>query len=331
MKHANISVFVPHLGCPNDCSFCNQRHITGQINNASISDVHSAVAIAKTSKNYNPKNTEIAFFGGSFTAICRNDMLSLLETAYKYVADGSVSGVRISTRPDYIDEEILSVLKQYGVTAIELGAQSLDDEVLKLNNRGHSALDVFNASELIKNSGFSLGLQMMTGLFGDTDEGAIKTAKQFIELKPDTVRIYPTIVLKNTRLATLFEQGVYKPQNLDSAVHLCAVLQEMFASANINVIRTGLHSIDSDSYIAGPWHPAFSELCESRRFLIKILEICKVNKIYDIYVNPTDISKFIGQKKSNLEALKLKGYNINFIQDKEIERNSFKCKEVKQG
>ena len=157
------------------CSFCNQRHITGVHIAPHAEDVDKAVKIAISSKNYNPMETEIAFFGGSFTAINRNYMISLLESAYKYVKDKTVNGIRISTRPDAINEEILSLLKYYGVTAIELGAQSLNEKVLKSNNRGHSAKDVYNASKLIKDYAFSLGIQMMTGLYRDTDDNAIKT------------------------------------------------------------------------------------------------------------------------------------------------------------
>ena len=161
-KHSNISIFVPHIGCPNKCSFCDQRYITGVSNAPHPEDVEQAVITAVKSKKFNPKTTEIAFFGGSFTAINRNYMISLLEVASSFVKIGLVSGIRISTRPDNIDEEILMLLKSYNVTAIELGAQSLNDRVLKLNNRGHSAQDVVKASTLIKKHGFELGLQIMT-------------------------------------------------------------------------------------------------------------------------------------------------------------------------
>ena len=219
-KHANISIFVPHIGCPNKCSFCNQRYITGTFKAPRAKDVDEAVKKAVESENFSPSNTEIAFFGGSFTAINREYMLRLLKTASKYVKNGTVNGIRISTRPDAIDREILSLLKEYNVTAIELGAQSLNDRVLKLNNRGHSSNDVVKSSKLIKEFGFELGLQIMTGLYGDNDNSAVKTAQKVIEIKPDTVRIYPTIVLKDTDLAALYADGIYKPQTLDAAVNL---------------------------------------------------------------------------------------------------------------
>lgn len=307
--HSNISIFVPHIGCPNMCSFCNQRHITGRHTAPKKQDVIDAVNIAISSPKYNPATTEIAFFGGSFTAINRNYMLRLLKAAYQFVENGQVAGIRISTRPDAINDEILTLLKQYGVTSIELGAQSLNDNVLLLNNRGHNASDVVYASKLIKEYGFSLGLQMMTGLYGDCDEYALNTAKQIIELKPDTVRIYPTIVLKNTDLAALCIDNRYKPQTLENAVNLCVELLLMFDKANVKVIRLGLHSIENDSYIDGPWHPAFSELCYSKIYFKNAKKLLNEKGSYTLYVNSSAVSKMIGQRKENINELKNLGFD----------------------
>ena len=309
IKHANISIFVPHIGCPNKCSFCNQRYITGTFKAPRISDVKSAISVAKKSPKYNPLVTEIAFFGGSFTAINRNYMLDLLKTASEAVEKGEAKGIRISTRPDAIDDEILTLLKEHNVTAIELGAQSLDNRVLRMNNRGHSVSDVVKASKLIKNYGFELGLQIMTGLYCDNDETAIKTAEKVIEIKPDTVRIYPTIVLKDTYLAALYSDNIYKPQTLENAVNLASRLYTMFTDAGIKVIRLGLHSIEGEAFIAGPWHPAFSELCQSRIMLENVIELLKEKGNYIIYVNKSDVSKMAGQKRSNLIHLASMGYN----------------------
>jgi len=308
-KHSNISIFVPHIGCPNKCSFCNQRHITGKHSAPNAEDVENAVELAVKSKDYDPNTTEIAFFGGSFTAINQNYMITLLNAAFKYVHNGTVSGIRISTRPDCITRGILLLLKSYGVTSIELGAQSMNDKVLKKNNRGHSAKDVQVASKLIKEMGFSLGLQMMTGLYSDSDDYAIKTAKEIVKLEPDTVRIYPTIVLKDTDLEAMYADGFYKPQDLESAVNLAGKLLNIFDDANIKVIRLGLHSIEPDSYVAGPWHPAFSELCQSARYLDKALKELKEEGKYTIFVNPSEISKMTGQKRSNILKLKEKGFD----------------------
>lgn len=313
MKHANISLFVTHMGCPHQCSFCNQKTISGSVSALSPDDVAKTLEDAVTHGN-SPENTEIAFFGGSFTAIERCYMISLLEATKPFITKGLFKGIRISTRPDAIDEEVLSILKSYGVTSIELGAQSTDEQVLKLNHRGHTREDIFKASQLIKKNGFSLGLQMMTGLLGDTDEKSLKTCEDIILLKPDTVRIYPTIVLEGTYLAELYKKGEYLPQTLENAVSLCAKLLKRFHEENIAVIRLGLHSGGNvaDGYVAGPYHEAFGELCESEIYLSILLNQmkCRENGKYIIYVNPREISKMTGQKQKNKKYLLTLDYEI---------------------
>ncbi len=325
MKHANISLFVPHAGCPHQCSFCNQKTISGSSKQLTPEDVKETLKRAVEDEN-NPETTEIAFFGGSFTAIEREYMISLLEETVPYIKNGSFCGIRISTRPDAIDEEVLSVLKKYGVTSIELGAQSTDDSVLLLNRRGHTRSDIIKASKLIKQNGFSLGLQMMTGLLGDTPEKSLKTAEDIISLKPDTVRIYPTIVLEGTYLADAFKNGTYTPQTVEEAVKLCGELLKRFYDNNIKVIRLGLHSGGNveEGFIAGPYHPAFGELSESEIYLkeaIKLLQekyplenknLCSLAKSKNIiiYVNNRELSKMIGQKGSNKIALKRLGWEV---------------------
>lgn len=307
MKKGNISLFIPHLGCPHKCSFCNQNTITGKQTQPSADDVRAAVETALRKKNY---DYEIAFFGGSFTAIDREYMLSLLKAAYDYVKDGRVNGIRISTRPDCIDEDVLDILKKYGVTSIELGAQSMDDEVLRANFRGHTAEDVENASRLIKSYGFELGLQMMTGLYLDTDEKAIETAKKLIALSPDTIRIYPTVVLKNTYLAKLYDDEIYKPQTVDDAANLCTKIVPMFEKADIRVIRLGLHSSPElkKNMIAGAFHDSFGEIVKSRYMLNKILKYPPAD--YEIVVNSKSVSQLKGQQKRNIYFLMEEGYNI---------------------
>lgn len=307
MKKGNISLFIPHLGCPHKCSFCNQNTITGKQTQPGADDVRAAVETALKKKNY---DYEIAFFGGSFTAIDREYMLSLLKAAYDYVKDGRVNGIRISTRPDCIDEEVLDILKKYGVTSIELGAQSMDDEVRRANFRGHTAEDVENASRLIKSYGFELGLQMMTGLYLDTDEKAVETAKKLIALSPDTVRIYPTVVLKNTYLAKLYEDELYKPQTVDDAANLCTKIVPMFEKAGIRVIRLGLHSSSElkKNMIAGAFHDSFGEIVKSRYMLNKILKYPPAD--YEIMVNSKSVSQLKGQQKRNIYFLMEEGYNI---------------------
>jgi histone acetyltransferase (RNA polymerase elongator complex component) len=223
MKHINIALFVVHKGCPHMCSFCNQRSISGSQKDITAADVHSAAQTAiATLTESQAAGGEIAFFGGSFTMVEREYMLSLLEAAYEYVEKGIFKGIRISTRPDCINEEVLTVLKEYGVSSIELGCQSMNDEVLLLNGRGHTAEDVRRAAKLIKEYGFEFGVQMMTGLYGDSDELAVKTAESLIALSPDTARIYPTVVFKNTELCNMCEQGSYIPLTLEDAVERSA-------------------------------------------------------------------------------------------------------------
>lgn len=324
MRHINVALFVPHNGCPNQCSFCNQRAISGHRNQIEPSDVDKAVQIAL--ENPESKGGEIAFFGGSFTAIERETMVSLLSAAYRYVENGSFKGIRISTRPDAVDEEICRILKTYGVTAVELGAQSLDDRVLMLNKRGHTADDIAKATKLLQKNGFETGLQMMTGLYGSTDEDSIETARKIIGLNPDTVRIYPTVVLENTELCELYRKGEYHPQGVEEAAELCAELLQMFEEAGIKVIRTGLHSggdVEGE-FVAGAYHPAFKEICESKIYLRKVTELIRENKIpegkIEIRVSPKAVSQMTGQKKANIEALKKLGYEAKITADESIEK-----------
>ena len=309
MRKGNISIFVPHNGCPQQCAFCNQTTITGQQRQPTADDVVSAVETALKRKGY---EYEIAFFGGSFTAIDRGYMTELLDAAYPYVQNGSVKGIRISTRPDAIDREVLGLLKEKGVTSVELGAQSMDDGVLQANRRGHTAQDVVDASRLIRESGFELGLQMMTGLYKDSDEKDIETAKQLIALQPDTVRIYPTVVLKGTYLAELYEQKAYRPPTVDDAAALCTVLVPLFETAGIRILRLGLHASEElrKNAVAGAYHEAFGEIVQSRFLLNRVLACPPGN--YEILVNPRLVSKLKGQQKRNVYFLMEQGYNIQY-------------------
>ena len=304
-KHVNVALFVPHAGCPHQCSFCNQKTISGSSVPLTPDNIHSA---AETALKSGGKGGEIAFFGGSFTAIEPEYMLSLLSAATPHILSGDFSGIRVSTRPDAIDENILSILKDFRVTAIELGAQSTDDRVLTLNERGHTARQIRAAAAQIKAAGFETGLQMMTGLYGDTHISTLKTAMDFIEMHADTVRIYPTVVLEGTKLAELYRSGDFVPQTLPEAVSECAELLEMFNEANIPVIRMGLHSGGNveDGYIAGAYHPAFRELCESEIYLNKAKKLIAENSLsgeITIYVPKGETSKMAGQHRCNLITL----------------------------
>lgn len=324
MKHINVALFVPDEGCPHRCSFCNQKTISGSVKKLTTDDVHKSVATAIES-TVDCTDGEIAFFGGSFTAIEREYMVSLLKAANKYIKSGQFKGIRISTRPDCIDEQVLDLLKKYGVTSIELGCQSMSDRVLALNERGHNAECIAYSAKLIKSYGFEFGVQMMTGLYGDDDETAIETAEKLIALNPDTARIYPTIVLENTKLAALYKSGSYKPQTLDEAVALCSKLLKMFHKANVKVIRLGLHSGGTveEGYLAGAYHPAFRELCESRIYLDNMLDEIKRKNISKGEITVTAsgryISQLVGQAGSNRKELERLGYKCKILQD-----NSYK-------
>ena len=315
-------MFIPHNGCPHQCSFCNQKNITGQAAQPTPAEVQATLEQALSSLGERAKETEIAFFGGSFTAIDRGYMISLLEAARPFV--GVFYGIRISTRPDCIDDEILDILGDYGVTSIELGAQSMDNSVLELNKRGHTAEDVANASEKIKKKGFSLGLQMMTGLYGSTPEKDIYTTERFIDIRPDTVRVYPTVIMKNTDLADAYLSGRFVPYTLDGSVELCSRIILMFAKAGIKLIRLGLHYSDSlvENSLGGNYHPAFKELCESKILYDAFIE--KASKLKSkkltVTVNQKSLSKFVGQKKSNLLKLREQGYDLDIRFDNTLEK-----------
>lgn len=268
------------------------------------------------------RQAEIAFFGGSFTALDRSYMCALLDAAAPYLY--RFMGIRISTRPDSIGREVLAVLKKSGVTSIELGAQSMDDVVLTANERGHTAQDVVNASALIREAGFSLGLQMMTGLYGSDFEKDYNTALQFVALRPDTVRVYPTVIMRDTRLAALFQSGAYTPYTLEQSVALCARLIRLFENEGIRLIRLGLHYSDSlaQNSLGDNYHPAFKELCESKLFYDSFLEKTRdfSAKNVTVTIHHHSLSKFLGQKKANLNRLTAQGYRIAIAFDDTLGR-----------
>ncbi len=325
-KHVNVGLFVPHEGCPHRCSFCDQRAISGQAAPLTAEEVETACRTAADSMAVPPEQAEIAFFGGSFTAIPREYRLSLLRAAYPYVEKGLFGGIRISTRPDCISREILRELKEYGVTAVELGAQSMSPEVLIKNHRGHSPEDVRTASRLIREAGVSLGLQMMTGLPGDTPEQAWSTAQALAALEPDTMRIYPTLIMEGTLLARWYETGQYRPETLEEAVDLCAGLLAFFEGLGIRVIRLGLHAEEGMTrhLVAGPWHPAFRELCESRLYLDRALESLETaafpseKEEWYLSVHPTAVSKMTGQRRENVRRLLDRGYRVKIVGDPQV-------------
>lgn len=329
-----IPVFVPHLGCPNDCVFCNQKSISGQKKNITKEDAKKIIDEFLEEIKDREGEKEIAFFGGSFTAIEESKQEELLKLAYEYVKEGKVGSIRISTRPDYINKEILKRLKKYNVKTIELGVQSSNDYILQKAGRGHTFEDVKKASKLIRRKGFVLGHQMMIGLPESTRQDEIKTAKDLIKLKPKIVRIYPVLVIKGTQLEKDYESGEYTPLTIEQAVETAKDLLVLFNKKKINVIRIGLQNTNEitdpnskeSQVVAGPYHPAFRQLVESRLWYDNIAnEIKKVNSNVShiqIDVNPSDINNAVGHKRINIEKI-----NDTYNTDLKINPNS----KIKKG
>lgn len=342
-KEYVIPVFVPHLGCPNDCIFCNQKSISGQKKN--ITKEETKKTIDDFLKNIKDKDAkkEIAFFGGSFTGIDENIQEELLQIAYEYIEKGQVDSIRISTRPDYINKEILKRLKKYKVKTIELGVQSTNDYILGRANRGHTFKDVEKASKLIRWYGFNLGHQMMVGLPESTRIDDINTAKALIKLKPKMVRIYPVLVIKGTKLEKEYNEGIYEPLSVVQAVETCKQLVRMFTDKKIEVIRVGLQNTDEicnpenkeSEVVSGPFHPAFGQLVESSMWYDAIVEkIKKLNvkvKEVEVTVNPIDVNNVIGHKKENVIKLK-NTYEVDLIvkQDEKIKQGKSKIEITKK-
>lgn len=312
-KHYVIPIFVPDLGCPHRCVFCNQKRITGQAETPDAAQVERKIAeFLPHIPEGEDITIETAFYGGSFTAVTPELQEQLLRPAFEALNRWQIDHIRISTRPDAINENILAKLSTYGVSIIELGVQSLDDVVLARANRGHTSRDVLRAVALIKSWGFNLGLQIMVGLPGDNREKAINTGKEIIALHPDFVRIYPCLVLRDTELAEKYRHGDYRPWSIEEAVEVCKDLLIGFEKASIPVVRIGLQPSEEISWsgdvLAGPYHPAFRELVESavaREQMMQLLAKAekKVGRVRQasFLVPATDLSIAKGQKNSNIE------------------------------
>ena len=306
-KHVNIPIFIPHMACPHQCSFCDQRRIAGTQRPPDPGEVYTIIQKAIRTVNPSRQTCEIAFFGGSFTGIGTQLMRAYLDVAARFC--GPASGIRLSTRPDYIDEERIKLLGAYPVTTVELGAQSMDDAVLCCNGRGHTAQDTRRAAALLRAAGFSLGLQMMTGLPGDTPAGAKRTAEALCALCPDAVRIYPCVVVRGTELERRYLAGEYAPAPLRESVDLCAQLLLYFEKMGVPVIRLGLHAdsrFEAEDVAAGPFHPAFGELCENAVFY-KLMHAALAGYAGRdsacVHVAPRALSKAAGHRRANVLAL----------------------------
>lgn len=329
-----IPIFVPHEGCPHNCVFCNQNTITGSNEIIDKNYVRNTVEKYLETINKNNSIIEISFFGGTFTAININKQKELLSVAKEYKDKGIINNIRLSTRPDYINENILNNLKNYSVDIIELGVQSLDNEVLLKSGRGHTCDDVYKASELIKSYGFILGHQIMLGLPGDTFEKDIETTKKIIEMEPSICRIYPSLVIKNTPMEKMYINNSYKPYALKEAIKITKVIYGMLVANKINVIRIGLQTTEeinvNGEIVSGPFHPAFRELVEGsimNDIIVKEIPNYAVKNMV-ITVNSKDISKLYANKKSFFNDMKeqLKTVSTRVIQDNNIAKGSMMIK-----
>jgi len=324
----NIPIFIPELACPNRCVFCNQETISGYSAIPQPEDISKIIDEYLSTIDSSKCRVHIAFFGGSFTGIPEELQNNYLSAAEVYLKSNRVHGIHLSTRPDYISEETIIRLKSYGVKCIELGAQSMDEEVLKLTNRNHTTEDVESAAKIIKQHGIELGLQMMIGLPGDTKDKSIYTANTIAGLKADNTRIYPCLVIKGTALEQLYRKGLYKPLRLEEAIDWTKDILPIFEANNITVLRTGLHPSDEfedpDSLIAGPYHPAFKALVLSSVWADKFEKLKSSSNSLRIHINPSDLNFAVGHKQSNKKELMKKYKDVKFIPDRSIERGDYK-------
>ncbi|MBU0475763.1 MAG: radical SAM protein [Bacteroidetes bacterium] len=325
LTYSNIPIFIPELACPHQCVFCDQAKIIGLNTIPKPNEISKIVETNLTTMDEN-RIIDIAFFGGSFTGIPFELQEEYLKEAFSFIKANRISGIRLSTRPDYIDVQRLELLKKYGVTTIELGAQSTNDNVLIKSGRGHSFKDIQNASKLILDYGFKLGLQMMIGLPGDTFETAMQTANDIIELGANNTRIYPTLVIKGTALEKLYNNGIYQPLSLEVAVNWSKEILRTFEKNNITILRVGLHPseelVDGKSLIAGPFHPSFKEMVMTEIWndiILGNLNQAKSKNLI-IKVNSKQLNYAVGYKGKNKNQLLAKGIKVKFVGDSSFEK-----------
>lgn len=328
MKHYTIPVFIPELACPFQCVFCNQQKISGRLKVPSDEEIIHSVEVHLNSFNKQKRIVEIGFFGGSFTGLSLAEQEHFLQLVQPYILNKKIQGIRLSTRPDYISGEILDLLARNNVSTIELGAQSLNDEVLKASFRGHTAEQTEKAAEMILSKNFKLGLQMMIGLPGDTFEKTIFTAKKIIELGAHSTRIYPTVIIRDTALHQWYKQGKYEPLNLDEAVNRTKEILPLFENAGVEVLRVGLHPseglLDGSELIAGPFHPSFKVLVLTEIWadLLKPLLFEKSSGTIEITVPAREINYAIGYKGKNKKMLRERYQRVRFVADEGISRRN---------
>jgi len=327
-KHYTIPVFIPELACPFQCVFCDQRKISGQLESPEFEEARRTIEEHLSTIPPEGSHIEIGFFGGNFTGIDMSMQEMYLKAAEVYLKSGRIRGLRLSTRPDYISPEKLELLKHYGVSTIELGAQSLDKDVLRLSGRGHKVEDIEIASRLILEGGFSLGLQMMLGLPGDTQEKSVLTARRIAELGASCTRIYPTLVIKGTKLEQMYLSGKYKPLELNEAVVLAKCVTEIFEPAGVKIIRMGLHPseglLSGEHLVAGPYHVSFRELVHTEIWNEILKPLCsKSGKSLTVSVAPSEFNFAVGYNARNKKELQRNFHKVRFLSDPKLKGRQF--------
>lgn len=320
MKHSIIPLFIPHYGCSHQCVFCNQTRITGMTTPVTPADVERLIG-AYLASGDGARRWEAAFYGGSFTALPMEVMRALLMPAAEALRAGKIQGIRLSTRPDCLSEEILHFLKEMGVGTVELGVQSLDDRVLLAAGRGHTAQDAADGAALLRREGFRVGLQFMAGLPGEDGASLRRTARLGAALSPDFIRIYPVLVLRDTALFRMYETGRYRPLSVGKAAFCCAFLKRWYARHGIPVIRMGLQATDEldrgTSLAAGPYHPSMGELADQiilRYALFRALR--GKTGPFSVVCHPKDRSKLMGCRRETWRALEDRFGNVSCREDK---------------
>jgi len=276
MKNFIVPIFIPNISCPTRCVFCDQGLITSERPRIPTpQEIRNVLTRAVNSKKYRRENeNQVAFYGGSFTGLTEMRIKLLLAAVKDFLEKGLFKSIRVSTRPDLLDDEKLELMRSCGVKFVELGAQSMDDKVLRATNRGHRVIDTINGFWTLRDKGFLVGIQLMPGLPMETESSFRETIKKTVELKPDSVRLYPTVVIQGTELARMYRQGLFKPLDLDEAIERCAWAVNELERAGIPVIRIGLMTssalMEKGLVVAGPWHPSLGQMVRSRIFLRRI-------------------------------------------------------------
>jgi histone acetyltransferase (RNA polymerase elongator complex component) len=310
-----IPIFLPHLGCPHQCAFCNQTSITG-VTPDTISPETLGLLITEflKYKKTQRRSVQVSFYGGNFLGLKKDYIRMLLDETTKFVKNKKIDSIRFSTRPDTISNKKIDRIRDYPVSTIEIGAQSMDNQVLAMAKRGHTALDTEKAAALLKEQNYDVGMQMMVGLPGDDETKSLFTAQRIARLSPDFIRIYPTVVLAQSRLAVWYRNGDYTPWSLSRCVSLVKKLYLFFKSKNIPVIRMGLQASDElakdTTMLAGPYHPAFGHMVHSEIFMDMAVSLLEAERgSYEkiiLNVHPRSISKMRGLKNKNVKSLKQK-------------------------